>query len=54
MVSGLIDIPDTQEERVTYKHKIESLDENILKITMGQISLDGKVEGVAKRITITF
>ena len=35
MNSGVIDIPNTMNGRLTFKHKIEYQNESVLKITMG-------------------
>ena len=53
MISGLVDIPD-EERRVAFRYKIESIAEDALKITMGFMSLEGKIKGVGQTITITF
>ena len=54
MTSGLIDIPDTDDERITFKHKIESISKDCIQLTLGQVSADGKTIGVAKTIAVYF
>ena len=54
MISGIIDVPEPDDGRITYKNRIEAVSPEILKITMGQINPDGNINGVARIITIEF
>ena len=54
MLSGLIDIPEPDDGRILFKHRIDAISRDVLKITMGQITADGNINGVAKIITVEF
>ena len=54
VMSGLIDIPDADGGRIAFRHKIESVAEDTLKILMGYMSVEGIIKVIGQTITITF